>query len=416
MARQQQANFTESARDSGHKHEPWWCMPIADLIQKDRFASSVIRDLLVHARQPGVISLAGGLPAESALPVERFGDIVAELLSTRGPQALQYGLSAGEPELQALIAAAAPHPTDPDNIVVTAGSQQALDLVFRVLAADEPERNVAVVEDPGYLGALQALRAQNYSLAPVPVDGQGLNVEHLEQQLLAGLRPRLCYTNPAFQNPTGCSLSEARATRLVELAEEYNFVIVADDPYVELFLDGERPAPLPPSEMVVHLGSVSKTLSPGLRVGWLNAHVELASVVALAKQPADLQTSTINQLAVAALLADTRWWTKHTDALRSDYRLRRDTLLRAVRSHLGAATVLEQNGGFFLWLTLPEDANVDGMALLPAAIQNGVAFVPGSAFAVAQGQANSLRLSYSSGDPANFDEAVRRLAATIAAS
>ena len=392
-------------------------MSIADLLEQDRFTSSVIRDLLVHARQPNVISLAGGLPSETALPVERVGVGLENLLTQRGAAVLQYGLTAGEPELQGKLAALAPYPSNPDQIVVTAGSQQALDLVIRVLASQDPTLNVAVMEDPGYLGAIQALQANRFTVAPIPIDGEGLDVDRLSTRLEEGLRPRLVYINPSFQNPTGASLAPDRGKHLVRLAEQYNFVILADDPYVELFLDGERPQPLPQSEMVVRLGSVSKTLSPGLRVGWLDAEPRLASMVALAKQPADLQTSTINQLLVAELLGDMSWWMAHTQALRSDYRERRAALIKAVTKHLPEAVISDQAGGFFLWLTLgPDDGTLNTMDLLEDAVAQGVAYVPGDAFTVETARPNALRLSYSSGDPGRFDEALQRLAGVFNAS
>ncbi len=400
-------------------------MALTDLLQHpdsvtDRFTSSVIRDLLVHARQSNVISLAGGLPSESALPVERVGVAMDKILSQRGTTALQYGLTAGEPELQEQLAAAAPYRREPDQIVVTAGSQQALDLVIRVMASKDRQANIAIVEDPGYLGALQAFRGHGFTLAPIPVDEDGLDVELLGIQLASGLRPRLCYINPSFQNPTGASLSPDRAATLVQLAERYNFVILADDPYVELHLDGERPKPLPQSDMVVYLGSTSKTLSPGLRVGWLDADPALTSVAARAKQPIDLQTSTLNQLLVAELMGDKLWWSRHTEALRTDYRARRAALTQAVQHHLPDSAIANQCGGFFLWVTVSEHtsherpmSSLDMTELLPKAVENGVAYVPGDAFTVATKQPNTVRLSYSSGDPERFDEAVRRLERTL---
>lgn len=404
-------------------------MALSDLIQHDRFQSSAIRDLLVHARKPNVVSLAGGLPSESALPVDRFAKTVQHLLMTRGAEALQYGMTAGEPELQQIIAASCDFATDPSQIVVTAGSQQALDLVIRVVASNDVTQNIAVVEDPGYLGALQAFRGHAYTLAPIPVDENGLQVDLLETQLRDGLRPRLCYVNPAFQNPTGASIRPDRAVKLVALAEQYNFLIIADDPYAELFFGAERPVPLPQSDLVVRLGSTSKTLSPGLRVGWLNAHEELATVAALAKQPADLQTSTLNQLVVAELLSDRDWWASHTDALRSEYRDRRDLLIAAVRRHLPEVGLalpgdlsgstnsasLSPDGGFFLWVSLPRSVfgPVDTTVLLPSAVDAGVAYVPGDAFTVETPRPNSIRLSYSSGDPANFDAAIAHLSRVL---
>lgn len=398
-------------------------MALVDLIQTDRYTSSVIRDLLQHARQPGVISLAGGLPSSTLLPVERVKVGLSQVLERDGAAALQYGLTSGEPQLAELLASRAPHQTNPDQIVITAGSQQALDLLARALTAADTKDNIAAIEDPGYLGAIQALRSNGYTLAPIPVDENGMVVEELERQLVTGLRPRVCYVNPAFQNPTGASLSPARATRLVELAERYNFVVIADDPYAELYLDGVAPTPLPQSEMVAFLGSMSKTLSPGLRVGWLNANPALASAVSLAKQPADLQTSTVSQLLVAELLADQRWWDEHTKALRDEYRTRRQAMKVALNKRLPQATLSDQHGGFFLWVDLTpylqsSSRQIDLMELLPAAVANGVAFVPGSAFrsselTAADPGAPTVRLSYSSGDPNLFDEAIARLAACL---
>lgn len=403
-------------RDVGLRSCHGQAMALTELLTNDRFSSSVIRDLLVHARQPNVISLAGGLPAEAALPVERVKVGLDRVLQQSGAAALQYGLTTGEPVLQELIAAAASHQTEPDQIIITAGSQQALDLALRALAHPDPTQNIVAVEDPGYLGAIQAMRANGYTLAAIPVDKDGMVVEDLAARLQAGLRPRVCYVNPAFQNPTGACLTPDRAIRLVELAEQYNFVVLADDPYVELYLDGDRPTPLPQSDMVAYLGSMSKTLSPGLRVGWLQAAPELVTAVALAKQPADLQTATINQLLVADLLMDTTWWSKHTDALRSDYRNRRAALRAAMAKYLPKATVQDQHGGFFLWANVEPDeqsSSLDLMELLPRAVEHGVAFVPGDAFTVDSTLRTTLRLSYSSGDPAQFGEAIRRLAIAV---
>ncbi len=352
-----------------------------------------------------MISLAGGLPAAELLSAERLGNAVAATLQRRGPEALQYGLTAGEPELRELLAADAG--VSPDHLMVTAGSQQALDMAFRVLRRGDGN-DLAVMEQPGYLGAIQVMRANEFTIEPIPVDADGLQVEVLSERLAAGLRPRVCYINPSFQNPTGACLSRQRAEQLITLAEHYGFLIVADDPYVEIHLDGAAPAPLPASDHVLHLGSMSKTLSPGLRIGWAHGPGPLIDRMALAKQPADLHTSTINQLVVADVMADTTWWSAHLEGLRSGYRLRRAALRSAVERHLPDAVVLPQHGGFFLWLDLGRDTS----GLLPRALDQGVAFVPGSAFSVeTEPGSSAVRLSYSSGDPTRFDEAIRRLRA-----
>jgi 2-aminoadipate transaminase len=383
-----------------------------------RFVTSAIRDLLHHARQPGTISLAGGLPAEDALPVTRLREAADRVLTKAGPAAVQYGLTEGEPALRELVASGAGRRAG--EVVVTAGSQQALDLLVATLC--RPGDPVAM-EEPGYLGARQVLRARQVRTMGVPVDVDGLDVDHLEWLLATGPTPRLLYLNPSFQNPTGASLAPERAERVVELAERYRFHIAADDPYRELWFT-RPPVDLPDGPLVVHLRSSSKVIAPGLRVGWLLAHPDLARRVAVAKQPADLQTSTLNQLMVAELLADTGWWGSHCRELRSLYRSRRDALVAALDG-AGVPVPAVPDGGFFCWLPASRDPHRS----LPAALETGVAYVPGSEFtadrtgtgsgtppsrgeggwegAIRPGRA--IRLSFSNADPARFVTAVDRL-------
>ncbi|MEZ5341920.1 MAG: PLP-dependent aminotransferase family protein [Acidimicrobiales bacterium] len=380
----------------------------------DRWSSSVIRDLLAQARRPDVLSLAGGLPAEELIPQERVQNAMNQVVTIWGAQCLQYGLTAGEPVLAEAIAARSPRPgASPDNILITAGSQQALDLIARAFSVvTDDVAPIVAIEDPGYLGAVQVLRANGYQLVGIPVDADGIQVDVLAERLAGGLRPRLVYVNPSFQNPTGACLSQARAARLVELAERYGFLLIADDPYVELYLSGDRPLPLPASANVAYLGSTSKVIAPGLRIGWLDAAPDIVGRVALAKQAADLQTATFNQLLVAEVLSDSRWWDAHLAGLRAGYRMRRDALANAISTHLPTATVTPQRGGFFFWVAL--DRPVDVRSLLTAALDSGVAFVPGDAFAVDTPLTGTIRLSYSNGDPLTYDEALRRLALAYA--
>ncbi|MEZ5228559.1 MAG: PLP-dependent aminotransferase family protein [Acidimicrobiales bacterium] len=382
---------------------------LQQLSSDDRWTSSVIRDLLVHARQPGVLSLAGGLPAVELLPSSAARSPPIDCSRSEVAWHCNTASRAASPSCGSCCSRDAP---DVDRILVTAGSQQALDLVTR-LAASPTETSTVVIEDPGYIGASQVFRSHGHQLVGIGVDADGLRVDELADHLAAGLRPRLCYVNPTFQNPTGATLSAERAQRLVELAETYDFLVVADDPYVELALD-DRPAatPLPESPQVIRLGSMSKTLSPGLRIGWIDADPRLVAQLALVKQAADLHTSTFNQLLVADVMSDSTWWSAHLDGLRNGYRQRRAALRSAVDRHLPNAQVTPQGGGFFLWC----DLGVDVDTLLPAALDHGVAFVPGAAFAIDQPANTSIRLSYSSGDQTQYDEAVRRLAAALAAT
>ena len=382
------------------------------LVDDDRFQASAIRDLLHHARRADVVSLAGGLPAADALPVERLRRAADRVLTTDGVTAAQYGLTEGEPVLRELVADELGR--HPDEVVVTSGSQQALDLLVAVCCRPG---DLVAVEDPCYLGALQVLRARQVRPVGIPVDGDGLDVDRLEHLLDGGLRPRLLYCNPNFQNPTGVSLSPERALRLAELGQRYGFVVAADDPYRQLWLDA-RPVDLPAEPSVALLRSASKVIAPGLRVGWLVAEPELARRVAVAKQPADLQASTLSQLLVAEVLADRAWWHDHLAGLRHRYRARRDALL-AELERVGCRPPIRPAGGFFCWLP----AALDPEAGLPVALDAGVAYVPDAQFRVPDpdrrdgptgrwaGDGQALRLSYSSADPATFGPAVDRLVA-----
>jgi len=376
-----------------------------------RWSSSAIRDLLAHAQSPDVISLAGGLPAQAVLPVERIADRAARVFEREGARSLQYGMTAGEPTLRALVASF--EALQPDDLVITAGSQQALDLLARTVSRPG---DTVIVEAPGYVGALQVLRANGLELVGCPVDDDGLETTELEHLLEGGSRPTLVYTNPNHQNPTGGSLSAERQQHLLALADRFGFWIIADDPYREITFD--RPVPLPEqglhpstSDRVLLLGSLSKTLAPGLRIGWCSGGSDVMGRIELAKQATDLHTATFNQLLAASALGDERWWAQHLDGLRTHYRDRRDQLAEAVAHHLPDAVVARQSGGFFLWLDLP---GVDTSSLLDRALEAGVAFVPGSAFTIGDSMSSTLRLSYSFADIGAFDEAVRRLSAAVA--
>lgn len=375
-----------------------------------RWTSSAIRDLLEHAHRPDIISLAGGLPADEALPFERLAQCSATIFERRSVGTLQYGSTAGEPALREIIGSY--EAVHPDELVITTGSQQALDLVARTMG--QPGDTV-VVESPGYVGAIQVFRGQQFALHGCPVDAHGLDTDRLEADLMAGLRPRFVYTNPIHQNPTGARLSPSRAAALLRLAERFDFWIVVDDPYREITIDGPVPSPeegLHPSssERVLLLGSLSKTLSPGLRIGWCSGPTDAIRTITIAKQAADLHTATLNQRIAASVLSDHRWWVQHLQHLRSLYGRRRSELAAAVAAHLPGATVVPTTGGFFSWLELE---GVDTSALLDVALPLGVAFVPGAAFSVDGRPTHSLRLSHSFAPVEAFDEGLRRLAGAI---
>ncbi len=373
--------------------------------------SSVIRDLLRQAAVPGMISLAGGLPSAEMFPVERIAKASDSVLSGLGSHALQYSLTDGIIELRDWLS------TQPEvavrdgrAIAIVTGSQQALDLLGRVLV--DPG-DAIVVEDPCYLGALQAFRGAQPELHGIPVDGDGMRVDLLSERLAAGLRPRFCYVNPNFQNPTGAVLSHDRRRELVALSEQYGFLVIEDGPYRELrFFDAPAPSIAELGDRVVRIGTVSKTLAPGLRVGWLSGPDDVIGAVVQAKQASDLHTGTLDQFIALELLSDNEWFPSHLSAVRDFYRHRAEVLAQAMNDHLGERVEFQQpTGGMFVWARLTGGA--DTTELLQRTLANGVCFVPGPAFAATDQWTNHLRLSYVTVPDEQLDEAMRRLAEAL---
>lgn len=331
--------------------------------------------------------------------------------------ALQYGESAGEPHLLDVLREQ--RHDSANQVVVTSGSQQALSLCLAALEPDDSAAPpLAAMEDPGYLGALQLLHVHRYGLEPIPVDSHGMRVDVLADRLAAGLRITVCYVNPTFQNPTGATLSQQRGSALLDLAERYGFVVIADDPYRQLYFGATAPPDaFRPSPNLVRLGSLSKTLAPGLRLGWLEAQADIVTRVERAKQATDLHTNTPAQLVAAKLLGDASWWEAHLDGLRAGYRQRRASMLDAVAHRLRGVSVEPSDGGFFCWVQLPSRPNDQGPPVaadvlarsLDPTSKSPVGFVPGSAFAVNKGHDDFVRLSYSNANPDLFDEGINRL-------
>ncbi len=369
---------------------------------------SAIRDLLTLTARPDVLSLAGGLPAADLLPRERIAEACAAALTD--PASVQYGETAGLAQLREVVAAhesgRCGRAVEPGRVVVTTGSQQALDLLARVLL--DPGDPV-VVEDPVYVGALQVFQAAGAALHTVPVDADGLRVDVLEQLLATGLRPRLVHTVSSFHNPRGVTLSDPRRRELAGLADRYGFLVVEDDPYGLLAFDGAPPTPVAAySERVVRLGSASKILAPALRVGWLTGPAEVGMAVERLKQFTDLCTSALTQAIAADLLADTAWLDAHLQRVRAVTAERARAFTGAVSTLLPEVTCSIPTGGMFCWLEFP--AGTDTTALLPRALEHGVGFVPGSAFAVDRPLPSSARCCYASLAAPVLREAVGRLA------
>jgi 2-aminoadipate transaminase len=372
---------------------------------------SAIRDLLTLTARPEVISLAGGLPAADLLPRERIAAAAATALTD--PSAVQYAETAGTARLREVVAAHESArralPVGAREVVVTTGSQQALDLVARALLDGGDS---VVVEDPAYVGALQVFQAAGAELHAVPVDEEGMRVDALADRLAAGLRPRLVHTVSSFHNPRGVTLAPDRRRALAALAERYGFLVIEDDPYGLLAFDGVPAVPLAAySERVIRLGSASKIIAPALRVGWLTGPAAVTAAVERLKQGADLCGSALTQAIAAELLADEAWLDAHLATVRAATAARAAAFTAAVAAQLPDVRCSTPTGGMFCWLQFPE--GVDTAELLPRALAAGVGFVPGAAFAVHADQTRAARCCFASVDEATLTEAVGRLASCV---
>ena len=372
-----------------------------------RVRSSAIRDLLAVAEQPGVLSLAGGLPSPECFPVDAIARATARVLADEPNAALQYAATAGFAPLRAWVAEQ--HDAHADDVVITHGAQQALELVVRALV--DPGDTVALA-DPGYVGAVQALRLAGADLMGIPSDADGLRVDVLAERLAGGARPVLVYVVSQLDNPTGATLSAPRRVELARLADRYGFVIVDDDPYGALRWQGDDPAPLRSrSDRVVTLGTTSKVLCPGLRVGWAVCPPDLARPLEIMKQAVDLQTTTLTQRIAHRVLTGAGFLEPHLAALRTSYAARCAALADALDEQLGERLAFRRPpGGMFLWARLP---GVDTEPLLARAVAEGMAFVPGTAFAVDGGPSDEMRLSFATQSPDDLVEAVTRLRSAL---
>ncbi|WP_267626634.1 aminotransferase-like domain-containing protein [Gordonia sputi] len=364
---------------------------------------SAIRNLLAVTEQPEMLSLAGGLPATDLIPTDRIADAAARVMGR--PGALQYTTSRGASHCRDAVAMV--EGVDPSRILLTHGSQQALSLLAQAII--DPD-DVVVVDDPVYVGALQAFQCARAAIVALPITNEGTNVAALVELLEGGTRPRLVHTVNNFHNPSGITASTSTREQLADLAERYGFWIVEDDPYGRLGFRSAPPAPIPGGR-TIRLGSASKTLAPALRVGWLNADPGVVALIERLKQCADLCGSTLNQLMVADLLADTAWFDAHVRAVTSEYSSRAQSLASALDDEFGdSVEYAPPSGGMFCWVRLPD---VDTDKLLNVAVSRGVAFVPGSAFAVNANLTDCARLSFATLQPDGLREAVRRLGTAV---
>lgn len=378
--------------------------------------SSEIRALFAVASRPEVVSLAGGMPDLTQLPLDSVSETLAGLVRARGPVALQYGSGQGDPVLrERILDVMAPQQivAHPDDVVVTTGSQQALDLVTRVFV--DPG-DVVVAEAPSYVGALGVFRSYQAHVVHVAMDEHGLVPEALEQTLgrlaAEGRRVKLLYTVPNYHNPGGVTLAADRRPRIVEIAARYGVLVLEDDPYGLLGFDGD---PLPglrslTDDGVLYLGSFSKTFAPGFRIGWVVAPHAIREKLVLASESAILCPSSFSQLAIAGYL-ETHDWKHQIGVFRELYRERRDATVEALADLMPRCNWTVPAGGFYVWVGLPD--GLDAKAMLPRAVTERVAYVPGTAF-FADGQGRRhLRLSYCYPTPQRIREGVRRLAGVV---
>jgi 2-aminoadipate transaminase len=350
---------------------------------------SVIREILKVTEKPGIISFAGGLPSPKTFPVEAFAAACDTVLKTDGSAALQYAASEGLPALREWIAGQLPWDVSPDQVLITTGSQQGLDLVAKVLI---DEGSTVLVETPTYLGALQAFTPMEPVIVSVDSDAEGLDVNDLVKKAPGA---RFLYVLPNFQNPTGRSMSEARRAALVEAAQAAGLPIVEDNPYGDLWFDQPPPKPLTARnpDGCIYLGSFSKVLAPGLRLGYVIAPKAIMPKLLQAKQAADLHSPSFNQRMVSEVLKD-GFIDRHVPTIRALYKAQCHAMLDALSKEMAGLDVQwnSPDGGMFLWVRLPEGMNA--VELLPKAVDKGVAFVPGAAFYADHADPRTLRLSF----------------------
>jgi 2-aminoadipate transaminase len=370
-----------------------------------RLNPSTIREILKLTERPGIISLAGGLPAAETFPVEAMAQATARVLRDAPREALQYAASEGYGPLREWVAqelAGQGLRVQAAQVLITTGSQQGLDLVGKVLI--DPGSEVAV-EQPTYLGALQAFAPYEAQFLPLEGDDEG----PLPQALRAAGRARFAYLLPNFQNPSGRCIPLQRRLALAEAAASTGLPLVEDNPYGDLWYDEAPPQPLAAAagDQAVYLGSFSKVLAPGLRLGYVVAPAVLYPKLLQAKQAADLHTPSFNQRVVHEVVRE-GFLHQHVPTIRSRYRAQRDAMDAALRRWLPAGCHwVRPGGGMFFWVTLP--AGLDATALLPEAVAAGVAYVPGAAFYSAEARAHTLRLSFVTVDVARIEEGVRLL-------
>ncbi len=373
--------------------------------------ASEIREILKLTQRPGMISLAGGLPAAELFPVERVAEVTQTILEEEGHRVLQYSPTEGDPRLRTLIADRMRErwgiDAGPDDILITTGSQQGLDLSGKLFL--DPG-DAVLCESPTYLGAINAFKAYEPEFIEVDTDDEGMIIEDLERRIAEHPRIRLAYVIPDFQNPTGRTWSLKRRQAFLDVMARHAIPVVEDNPYGELRFEGE---PLPPLKaldehgLVIFLGTFSKVFCPGLRIAWLAAAPALREKYVMAKQGADLHSSSLGQRQIAVYL-DRFDLDADIEILRETYRRRREVMLKTMAATFPPGIrYTRPQGGLFLWVELPEGTNA--REVLAASLEQGVAFVPGEPFYPNGGHENTLRLNFSAMPEDRIEEGIRRL-------
>lgn len=405
--------MTTPGNPQGTNLDPWYDN-YAD--RTAGLSASAVRALFAVASRPEVVSLAGGMPFVSALPRELVDGALERVMRDHGPVALQYGSGQGTPELREHILkvmATEGIRGSVDDVVVTTGSQQALDLVSRLFLNPG---DVVLAEAPSYVGAIGVFRSYQAEISHVPMDDEGMIPAALSEAIVrlraAGKRIKLLYLIPNFQNPTGVTLSWERRLEIIEIAKANNVLIIEDNPYGQLYFDQPAPHAMRSVEEdgIVYLGSFSKTFAPGFRVGWALAPHGIREKLILANESAILSPSAFSQLVITEYLNQADW-KGQIDTFRGYYRERRDAMLQALADFLPGTTWTVPNGGFFVWLTMNE--RLDAQAMLPRAVKELVAYTPGTGFYADGSGRNNMRLSFCYPTPEFIREGVRRLSTVV---
>ena len=374
----------------------------------EKMNPSVIREILKVTERPGIISFAGGLPSPRTFPVEAFAQACDQVLRRDGPAALQYAASEGYAPLREMVADMLPWKVDPAHVLITTGSQQGLDLAAKVLV-DAGSR--ILVETPTYLGALQAFAPMEPEVVSVASDRDGVLTDDLARKAAGA---RFIYLLPNFQNPTGRTMTEARRAALSQCARQLALPIVEDNPYGDLWFDAPPPLPLAARnpDGCLYLGSFSKVLAPGLRLGFMVAPAAVYPKLLQAKQAADLHSPSFNQRMIVEVMQG-GFLDRHVPTIRALYKSQRDAMLAALDREMKGLDVQwnAPDGGMFLWARLPR--GMDAIRLLPKAVAEGVAFVPGAAFYADAPDARTLRLSFVTASAQEIDAGVAALARAI---